>query len=84
MAMVRTNSVHGSASVPASGVPSTCTSWLMGTDSGCGSRLAELREEPGALVARFAHAHDAAAAHVDAGAAHALERVEAVLVVARA
>ena len=43
----------------------------------------ELREEAGARVARFAHAHDAAAAHVDAGAAHALERVEAVLVVAR-
>ena len=25
------------APVPASGVPSTCTSWLIGTDSGCGS-----------------------------------------------
>ena len=33
--MVRTNSTHGSFEVPASGVPSTCTSWLIGTLPGC-------------------------------------------------
>ncbi len=34
------------------------------------------------MQARFAHADDAAAADLDAGAAHAVERIEAVLVIA--
>ena len=46
--------------------------------------VGELRDEPRALRARLAHAHDAAAAHVDARVAHAVERVEPVLEVARA
>ena len=48
-----------------------------------GIEVGELRDQPGALRARLAHADDAAAADVHAGVAHALERVEAVLVVAR-
>jgi hypothetical protein len=54
----------------------------MGTDSGCGSRLASWREQAGAIGARFAQADDAAAADLHARIAHALEGVEPVLVVA--
>ena len=79
-AIVRTNSSGSSRSVPCSGVPGTCTSLLIGTDSGCGSRLGELRDQPGALAPALAHADDAAAAHFDAGAAHVLQRVEPLLV----
>ena len=39
--------------VPASGVPSTCTSWLIGTLSGCSGRLASVVQQACALVARF-------------------------------
>ena len=39
-AIVRTNSNGSSAAVPASGVPSTCTRWLIGTDCGCSGRFA--------------------------------------------
>jgi hypothetical protein len=39
-AMVRTNSNGSSGAVSASGVPSTWTRLLIGTDSGYGSRLA--------------------------------------------
>ena len=45
-AMVRTNSVQSSGSASASGVPGSRTSWLIGTDSGCGSRLARLAISP--------------------------------------
>src|SRR5512140_93134 len=82
-AIVRTNSVHGSFGVPASGVPSTWTSSLIGTDSGGGSRRASCARRP-ARAARLAHADDAAAAHLEPRFAHALERVEPVVVVARA
>ena len=79
-AMVRTNSSgierFGAA---ASGVPSTCTRLLIGTLSGYGSRFASCAISAGAVAARLAHADDAAAAHVDARAAHALERVEPVV-----
>ena len=43
----------------------------------------ELRDESGALRARLAHADDAAAAHLDAGRADTLQRVEPILVAAR-
>ncbi|ABA47844.1 hypothetical protein BURPS1710b_0571 [Burkholderia pseudomallei 1710b] len=43
----------------------------------------ELRDQARALAARFAHPDDPAAAYVDARVAHALERVEAILVRAR-
>src|ERR1700737_114322 len=48
-----------------------------------GIHVGELRDEPRTLTARLAHADDAAAAHVDPRVAHALERVEAVLITAR-
>ena len=70
--------------MPASGVPSTCTRLLIGTDSGYGSRLASCATSAGALRAALAHADDAAAADLDAGVAHVGQRVEAVLVGARA
>ncbi len=47
---------------------------------GVGLHVGQLRDQAGALLARFAHADDAAAADVDAGVAHAVQRVEAVLV----
>ena len=43
----------------------------------------ELRDQRGALATRFAHADDAAAADREPGVAHAVERVETVLVLAR-
>ena len=66
-----------------SGVPSTCTRLLIGTDSGYGSRFASCAISPARCARDLAHADDAAAADVHAGVAHALERVEPVLVVAR-
>ena len=44
-ATVRTNSSGSSASSPASGVPATRTSMLIGTDSGCADRLANAGHE---------------------------------------
>ena len=41
------------------------------------------RDQPGAVVVALAHADDAAAADVDAGAAHGAERIEPVLIDAR-
>ena len=82
-AIVRTNSVQGSASVPGERRAFDLHELVDGHRLRLRIEARELREEPGALVPRFAHAHDAAAAHVHAGGAHALERVEAVLVVAR-
>ena len=48
-----------------------------------GIEVGELRDEPGALAARFSHADDAAAAHVDAGVAHSLERFQAIAIRSR-
>ncbi len=45
-AIVRTNSNGSSGAVPASGVPSTWTRLLMGTDSGYGSMLASCAINP--------------------------------------
>ena len=64
----------------ASGVPSTCTSMLIGTDSGCAGRLASVAIMPTRSSRALAHADDAAAADVDAGVAHMRQRVEAVLI----
>ena len=47
---------------------------------GIGIEIGELRDQSGALAARFAHAHDAAAADCDTGAANAGQRIEPVLV----
>ena len=82
-AMVRTNSSGSSVGSPASGVPATCTSMLIGTDSGCGGRLAKVAIMPTRSSRRLAHADDAAAADVDAGVAHVVERIQAVLIGAR-
>jgi hypothetical protein len=43
---------------------------LIGTESGCAGRLASVLQQAGALAARFAHADDAAAAGLHAGATH--------------
>ena len=43
MAIMRTRSMGSMAGMSASGVPSTGTRALMGTLSGCGSRLARVR-----------------------------------------
>ena len=45
-AIVRTNSVQSKSAASAIGVPSTFTNWLIGTDSGCGSRFAKLAMRP--------------------------------------
>src|SRR4029079_14707610 len=82
-----------------SGVPGTATSALIGTLSGCGSRLASVLSrpapssevsplavvaaQPGAVLYGFAHADDAAAADLDACAPHALTRIQPVLIAAR-
>ena len=61
---------------PAAALPAACpsprTSALIGTDSGCGSWLAQRAAASAAVVDRLAHADDAAAADGDAGVAHAL------------
>ena len=66
---------------PASGSPAACpsprTSALIGTDSGCASWFASVREQLAAIVDRLAHADDAAAADGDAGLAHARQRARA-------
>ena len=41
------------------------------------------RDHADAILARLAHADDAAAADMDAGAAHVVERLQAILVGAR-
>ena len=82
-AIVRTNSNGSSGAVPWSGVPSTCTRLLIGTDSGGGARLASWAISPARWRRVLAHADDAAAAYAQARAAYALERVETILVVAR-
>ena len=66
-----------------SGVPSTATSMLIGTLSGCGSSAASCCSRPQRRVGALAHADDAAAADRDAGLAHARERLEAIVVGAR-
>src|SRR5882762_7905483 len=48
-----------------------------------GLEARELRDQPGAVAARLAHADDAAAADAQAGIAHALQRLEPVAVLAR-
>ena len=53
-----------------SGVPSTCTSMLIGTLSGCTGRLASVAIMPTRSSSALAHADDAAAADMDAGLAH--------------
>ena len=45
-AIVRTNSNGSSSAVPASGVPSTCTRRLIGTESGCAGRFASACSRP--------------------------------------
>nr|GEU28319.1 conserved hypothetical protein [Tanacetum cinerariifolium] len=45
-------------------------------------QVGQLGDQARALQARFAHAHDAAAAHLEARFAHVAERIEAVLVFA--
>ncbi len=75
--MVRTNSNGSSGSIPYSGVPSTCTRWLTGTDSGYGFRFGQLRDQAGTLQARLAHADDAAAADLQARFTDAAQRVQA-------
>ena len=45
-AMVRTNSMPSSGAWPSSGVPSTCTSMLIGTLSGWAGRVARLCSSP--------------------------------------
>ena len=46
-------------------------------------QVRERLQQAGALLARLAHADDAAAAGLQPGAAHVRQRVEAVLVLAR-
>jgi hypothetical protein len=53
---------------------------LIGTDSGGLRQVGQLDDQPGAVLARLAHADDAARADVDAGFAHLFERVETVVV----
>ena len=74
------NGTNGSScAVPASGVPSTCTRRLIGTESGCAGRLASVCSRPARCSRDLAHADDAAAAGLHAGVAHVRQRVEAVL-----
>ena len=82
-AMVRTNSNGSSGAWSASGVPLHAHQVVDRHRLGVGLEVGQLRDQAGALQARLAHADDAAAADLDAGAAHARQRVEAVLVVAR-
>ena len=62
-----------------SGEPGTGTRWLMGTDSGCRSRLSQLGNQPGTLVTGFAHADDAASAKVQPGFTHPAQGVQPIL-----
>jgi hypothetical protein len=55
---------------------------LIGTESGCAGSVASASSRP-TRCARVAHADDAAAASLQAGIAHVLQRVQAVLVLAR-
>ena len=82
-AIVRTNSSGSNGSAPASGVPSTLTRRLIGTDLRMRRQARQRRDHADAVGPRLAHADDAAAAHRDAGGAHVLEGIEAVLVDAR-
>ena len=45
-AIMRTNSNGSSSALPCSGVPATCTSRLIGTESGCAGRLASASSSP--------------------------------------
>ena len=83
VAIVRTSSSGSSGGRSPSGVPSTRTSRLIGTLSGCGSSDASCCSSPQRTAAVLAHADDAAAADGDAGLAHARERVEPLVVGAR-
>ena len=83
-ATVRTNSMSSifasgvSASMSPSTVPFTGTSALTGTLSGMARQRGERVDEADAVLARLAHPDDPAAAHVDPGAAHILQRIEPV------
>ena len=82
-AIVRTKSKGSTGAAPASGVPGTRTSWLIGTLSGCCGQVRERREHRGAVARGLAHADDAATADLEAGVAHRGQRVETILVGAR-
>ncbi len=56
----------------------------MGTDSGYGVEVGQLRDQPGAVHRRLAHADDAAGADLDAGGPHVGQGVQPVLVLAGA
>ena len=81
-AMVRTNSSGSRGPASASGVPSTRTSILIGTLSGCSGKLASA-EHGGAILDAFPHTQDAATADMDARFPHMGQCVEPVLVGAR-
>ena len=83
VAIVRTSSNGSSGWRSPSGVPSTRTSRLTGTLSGCGSSDASCWSRPIADPPIFAHADDAAAADRDAGLPHARQRLEPIVVGAR-
>ena len=82
-AMVRTKSIGSSGSLSPSRVPLTFISALIGTLCGMLGQGRERMDHADAVVFVFAHADDAAAAHIDAGVAHMRQRVEAVLEGAR-
>ena len=52
------------------GVPSTFTNWLIGTDSGCGSRFAKLAMRPARSLRVSFHAHNTATANFQTSMTH--------------
>ncbi len=82
-AITRTKSNGSTPAFPCSGVPGICTSWLIGTLSGCVGRFESVMSICARSRSRLAHAEDAAAAHLQAGVAHGFERVQSVLERAR-
>ena len=80
-AMVRTKSMRiERLRLGRRGVPSTCTRALIGTLSGWTGRVARAWIRPTRSLCAFAHADNAAAADIDAGVAHMLQRVQPVLI----
>ena len=76
-AMVRTKAMPSIFSASASGVPGMAISMLIGTLSGCSREVGQRHQHVDAVLRLLAHADDAAGAHLDAGLAHARQRLAA-------
>ena len=76
--MQRTNSNGSSGAADASGVPGNRHELVDRHALGLRRQRRERVQQADAIGARLAHADDAAAADLDAGRAHALERLEPI------